>query len=209
MSAVVENYGWTTTAPTCSAEYLIEPVISELHRVGAKRVLDLGCGNGAMSHLLQDRGFEVTGCDPDAKGIEFASRTASGAKFIRVGLYDSPDALGEGGFDAAVSTEVVEHLFEPRALPRFAAKVLMPAGLLVVSTPYHGWLKNVAIALAGKWDTHHSPLQDGGHIKFFSVKTLSSLLKENGFTVERFIGAGRLPLLWKSMILSARSTNIA
>jgi 2-polyprenyl-3-methyl-5-hydroxy-6-metoxy-1,4-benzoquinol methylase len=204
MGAVVENYGWTGTAPTCSAAYLIEPVVSELRRVGAKRVIDLGCGNGAMSHLIQSRGFEVVGCDVDAAGIELASRTASGARFLRIGLYDSPEALGPLGYDAAVSTEVVEHLFEPRTLPAFAARVLKPRGSLLVSTPYHGWLKNVLIALAGKWDSHHSPLHDGGHIKFWSYRTLSQLLAENGFAVQRFIGAGRIPLLWKSMIVSAR-----
>lgn len=204
---VVSNYGWSGTAPPCSAACLIEPVIAELRRVGAKRVIDLGCGNGAMSHLLQRRGFEVLGCDADAAGIELACRTASGAKFVRVGLYDAPEAVGPSGFDAAVSTEVVEHLFEPRALPRFAARVLAPGGLLVISTPYHGWLKNVLLSALGKWDTHHSPMQDGGHIKFWSYRTLSRLLSENGFAVERFQGAGRIPLLWKSMVVSARLAN--
>ncbi len=172
-------------------------------------MIDLGCGNGAVTHVLQGRGFDVVGCDADAGGIELASRTPSGARFVRVGLYDSPALLGEGGFDAAVSTEVVEHLFEPRALPRFAAAVLKPGGTLVVSTPYHGWLKNVLIAATGHWDSHHSPLHDGGHIKFWSFRTLSALFAENGFAVERFTGVGRLPFLWKSMVVSARCLKTA
>src|SRR2546430_2960792 len=44
----------------------------------------------------------------------------------------------------------------------------------------------------------------GGHIKLWSHKTLSQLLKEGGFRLVRFIGAGRIPLLWKSMIMVAQ-----
>lgn len=103
-----------------------------------------------------------------------------------------------------VSTEVIEHLFSPHLLPRFAAGVLKPGGWLVISTPYHGYLKNLALSLVDKWDDHHTPLWHGGHIKFWSRATLSRLLEENGFVVEGFSGVGRLPWLWKSMVLVAR-----
>jgi 2-polyprenyl-6-hydroxyphenyl methylase/3-demethylubiquinone-9 3-methyltransferase len=73
----------------------------------------------------------------------------------------------------------------------------------VVSTPYHGWLKNVALAASGKLDAHHEALRAGGHIKFFSRRTLERLLVDAGFREPRFIGTGRIPLVWKSMILSA------
>jgi len=49
----------------------------------------------------------------------------------------------------------------------------------------------------------YSPPWDGGHIKLWSRKTLSQLLSETGFRVVRFIGAGRMPFLWKSMIMIA------
>ena len=45
---------------------------------------------------------------------------------------------------------------------------------------------------------------DGGHIKFWSCTTVSQLLNESGFRIVRFIGAGRLPFLWKSMIVVAQ-----
>ena len=52
-----------------------------------------------------------------------------------------------------------------------------------------------------KWDDHHTVLWDDGHIKFWSKKTLTKLLEEFGFTVTNFKGAGRLPYLWKSMVI--------
>jgi 2-polyprenyl-3-methyl-5-hydroxy-6-metoxy-1,4-benzoquinol methylase len=99
---------------------------------------------------------------------------------------------------------VIEHLVRPRNVPRFAKQLLRPGGHLIISTPYHGYLKNLLLALANKWDAHLNPFWDGGHIKFWSRKTLSPLLNEAGFRVVRFIGAGRIPFLWKSMIIIAQ-----
>jgi hypothetical protein len=46
-----------------------------------------------------------------------------------------------------------------------------------------------------KWDSHLTPLWDGGHIKLWSYKTLSQLFREVGFRVVRFVGAGKVPFL--------------
>ena len=51
-----------------------------------------------------------------------------------------------------------------------------------------------------KMDAHFCVLDEGGHIKFFSVKTLSTLLQKHGFTDLKFNFYGRAPLLWKNMI---------
>jgi len=110
----------------------------------------------------------------------------------------------EQPFDAVVSTEVIEHLFAPHLLLQFAAGTLKSGGYIVISTPYHGYLKNLALSILDLWDKHHTPLWHGGHIKFWSKKTLSRLLHENGFVVVGFCGTGRIPYLWKSMILIAK-----
>ncbi len=73
-----------------------------------------------------------------------------------------------------------------------------------MSTPYHGYLKNLALAATGKLDAHFTVLRDGGHIKFFSRRTLEQMLREQGFEVAGFAGAGRWPWLWKSMLVKAR-----
>ncbi len=57
---------------------------------------------------------------------------------------------------------------------------------------------------SGKLDRHFTALWDGGHIKFWSRRTLSALLQEAGFELVAFRGAGRWPWLWKSMLIAAR-----
>lgn len=203
-SIIVANYGWDAAAAKGSQSYLSPPIVETLRGLKAVRILDLGCGNGALSHYLQSQGFSVVGCDADPGGIALALQGNSGAEFRMVSIYDAPESLGETGFDAVISTEVIEHLFHPAALPRFAGAVLKRGGHLIVTTPYHGYWKNLLICLAGKWDSHHTALWDGGHIKFWSRRSLSLLLQANGFKVVDFRGAGRVYGLWKSMILTAR-----
>lgn len=77
-------------------------------------------------------------------------------------------------------------------------------GIAIISTPYHGYWKNLALALTGKMDAHFTALWDHGHIKFWSIKTLGKLLREAGFVDIRFKRVGQVPALAKSMVVIAR-----
>ena len=52
----------------------------------------------------------------------------------------------EAAVDVVVSFEVIEHLLEPRALLGGARSALVRGGALFISTPYHGLVKNMAVA---------------------------------------------------------------
>ena len=103
---------------------------------------------------------------------------------------------------------MIEHIFLPRKYVANCFKLLRPGGILVMTTPYHGYAKNLAIALANRWDNHLQPLRDFGHIKFWSVDSLSSLLFEARFQDISWQGLGRIPHLWKDMLITARKPEI-
>jgi len=184
--------------------YLWQHILDLCATLRAHRVVDIGCGNGALCRELASHGYEVVGCEPNAESLQLAQRVAPSLVFHKLGVDDDPSALGVETFDVAIATEVVEHLVKPVSLPDFAKQLLRSGGHLIISTPYHGYLKNLILALTNKWDVHLNPFWDGGHIKFWSRKTISQLLNENGFKVVRFIGAGRLPFVWKSMMVVAQ-----
>src|SRR2546425_251892 len=94
----------------------------------------------------------------------------------------------------------------PRSRESLPRSIVEPGGTLVISMPYHGYFKNLALALCGAMDRHFTVLWDGGHIKFFSIKTLSALLSEAGFSNIRFARVGRIPPFAKSMIAIATKT---
>ena len=200
------DYGWRNGQPPHTCAYLEPCILAILAKADVQRVLDLGSGNGALCAAMGASGLEVVGVEADRGGIEAASINFPGIGFFQGNIDDGPGAmvLGEGPFDAVVSTEVVEHLYSPHRLPAYASAVLEPGGLLVVSTPYHGFLKNLVLSVFDAWDSHLTALWCGGHIKFWSRKTLTKLLNQNGFQVIQFHGVGRLPYLWKSMVVVAR-----
>jgi 2-polyprenyl-3-methyl-5-hydroxy-6-metoxy-1,4-benzoquinol methylase len=202
---VVQNYGWTTAEARASAGYIAPKILELLKALGAKRVMDLGAGNGHLCAYLSENSFEVVGVEYDQQGVDLARKSFPGLAFYRQGVQDDPKELGldQPGFDTVVSTEVIEHLFSPHLLPHYARNVLKSGGHLILTTPYHGYLKNLALAVFGKWDHHHTALWHGGHIKFWSRETLTELVESEGFKVVGFHGVGRFPLFWKSMVLVA------
>jgi 2-polyprenyl-6-hydroxyphenyl methylase/3-demethylubiquinone-9 3-methyltransferase len=195
-------------ARPCHANaYLMPAVRAALDRVdwhgGPRRVFDLGCGNGATAAELTRDGYELVGVDPSESGLRIARKAYPHLQLHPGSAYD--DLAGKyGRFPAVISLEVVEHLFYPRKFAACVFDLLEPAGVAVISTPYHGYFKNLALALAGKMDRHFSALWDCGHIKFWSMKTLGQLLREAGFGEVGWVRVGRIPPLAKSMIALAR-----
>ncbi len=195
-----------TEAPEHTLAYLAPVVDAMLPRdLKGKRLLDVGCGNGAWAKRLVDRDAHVVGIDTSSDGVRIARTQAPQARFEVFEISSRVlDDLLEEPFDVVLSLEVVEHLYLPREWAKGCFAALKPGGTLVCSTPYHGYLKNLALSVMNKWDFHHNPMWDGGHIKFWSRATLTSLLAEAGFEDIRFAGAGRAPWLWMSMVMSGR-----
>lgn len=168
--------------------------------------MDLGCGGGATAAMVAELGYSVTAVDPSKTGIRVATAAYPAVRFAERSAYD--DLSSEfGEFDAVISLEVIEHCYWPRLFAKTILSLLRPGGLAIISTPFHGYWKNLALAIAGKFDTHWSPLWDGGHIKFWSEKTLHALLDEVGLVDVEFQRVGRIPPLAKSMIATAWKCN--
>ncbi len=203
MSTPIVDYGYWRPTPN-SQEYVADAILRLIPPSPRLRILELGAGNGSFASALAEQGHDVTGIEPAASGIEIAQKHFPNARFVQSSLADvGKHEIGDG-FDLVVAKEVIEHLLYPGELVDVARRTLRKGGRLILSTPYHGYVKNLALAASGKLDAHFTALWDGGHIKFFSVATLTKLVRERGFTDVRFTFAGRLPLLWKSMICQAR-----
>ena len=199
------DYGWSP-GTTDAHRYLYPTLCRMLEGDKEKIILDLGCGNGAVAAMLLDEGYKVYGLDASASGISIANGMHPGRFFLHDISSDSlPIELRNIAFDLVISTEVIEHLYAPREYMQRLRTILADrGGEVILSTPYHGYLKNLALALTNKLDSHFTVLWDGGHIKFWSRSTLTRLLEEFGFEVTEFRGFGRVPYLWKSMFLRAR-----
>jgi 2-polyprenyl-3-methyl-5-hydroxy-6-metoxy-1,4-benzoquinol methylase len=198
------EFEWQTEAAGNgdSGEKLTRVFVELVKKLDSVRsICDLGCGNGHISGRLAQLGYDVTGIDASASGIQIARRTYPRVEFVHA-LIDRDLSLGQ--FDLVISSDVIEHLYRPSDLLEAAVSQLKPNGQILLGTPYHGYFKNLVLAATGKMDAHFSALHDGGHIKFFSVNTLSKLMHGHGFDDLSFTFYGRAPWLWKNMICHAR-----
>lgn len=138
-------------APDTSAEtplrvHRADAVIAALHDVGAHRVVDMGCGPGALlSRLAKDRSFtKIVGVDVSARSLETAARmlrmdAASDAERERIELLHGSIVYRDDrldGYDAMVLMEVVEHV-DPSRLAALGDAVFAGArpGAVIVTTP--------------------------------------------------------------------------
>ena len=201
------EYLYNSASGNRSHAYLL-PAINELlsRYPEAKSVLDFGCGNGSLTSALHvSEKCRVVGVDISESGIREASAAFEGIEFMVGDLSDtSIRSKISSKFDVIVCTEVIEHVYSPRKLVDNLCHFLSPEGVVIVSTPYHGYLKNAVLALSGRLDGHFTALWDHGHIKFWSFDTLSRLFEERGLDVVSFRGVGRVPFLWKSMVMCGR-----
>jgi 2-polyprenyl-6-hydroxyphenyl methylase/3-demethylubiquinone-9 3-methyltransferase len=204
MTHFAKSMEYSNADPGCHHDYVLPSLMG---LCGARlnsqtRVLDVGCGNGAVANQFAKLGCEVVGIDISETGIGIARKLCSAARFeVLPADADLLKNLGEKPFDLVYSLEVIEHLYDPQSFLGGCFSATKCDGLCICSTPYHGYLKNVMISALDGWDKHLGPVP-GGHIKFFSRKTLTALFKEAGFHRLKFRGAGRVPYLWKSMLIS-------
>ena len=172
-----------------------------------RHLVDAGCGEGSFCEHLELLGFHASGFDVSASGAAIAAERARTGRVVRASAYDDLRRTFGRGFDVVTALEVIEHLYAPRLFLQRARELLAPGAPLILSTPYHGYLKNLALAATGKLDDHFTALWDGGHIKFFSPRTIRLILEECGYRIVRIRGVGRLPGLWKSMVVLAVRTD--
>ena len=205
----ISGYRWASAALTPSNGYLLPALMRELATLGlngangAKRVFELGCGNGSVGNALAEQGWDVTGVDPSSEGIAQANTQWPQLKLFEGSAYEDLVARF-GRFPVVTSLKVVEHVYFPRQYAATLFSLLEPGGTAIVSTPHHGYWKNLAMSASVKLEAYFTALWDHGHIKFWSIKTLGELLREAGFVDIRFERVGRVPALAKSMVAVAR-----
>jgi SAM-dependent methyltransferase len=149
--------------------------VRSLPRVGA--ALDLGCGDGRLTAEL--RAEALTAADVSAVALARARERLPGAE-LRELEPDAPLPFADSSFDLVLCVETVEHVRDVQLLVSEVRRVLRPGGELALTTPAHGRLTGLAIAMRGlgpEFDPR-SP-----HLRFLSARSLRGLLGDGGFDV--------------------------
>jgi SAM-dependent methyltransferase len=151
------------------------------HVAPGEGVLDLGCGDGAFAAELLGAGCAVTMADVAQEALRRARARAPGAEAVAL-VDGGPLPFAEDAFDVVWAGEVLEHVADVVGLLAEVRRVLRWGGRLLVTTPWHG---RVVVAT----DAHFDPRAD--HLRFFSARTLRTVLTDAGFASAQVRRAGR------------------
>lgn len=165
------------------------------------RVLDVGCGEGQIAAELARAGFDVVGVDVAEEPLRRA-RSRHPALDLRVVGDDGDWPLQDASFDAVWAGETIEHVADTAAWLSEIRRVLRSGGTLLLSTPAHGRLRMLGLALsARRLDEHFDPRSD--HLRFYTPRTLARLLADFGFERIEVRGAGGPPGARRVLLASA------
>jgi hypothetical protein len=157
MDGITYEYSAANSEP--SHQYLYPSVSRFLKDIPpGSVVMDAGCGNGSFIALFQDRKWSLHGSDLSPTGIAVARKTFPNIDFF---LADGQTLYADflatvGPVDVVLSTEVIEHIYDPMGFLRNCYELLKPGGTIVLTTPYHGYLKTSCSPSPVRW-TSTSP----------------------------------------------------
>jgi 2-polyprenyl-3-methyl-5-hydroxy-6-metoxy-1,4-benzoquinol methylase len=158
---------------------------------GARRVLDVGCSQGASAEALRSAGAaEIWGIEPDA---EDAARAARRYDRVLARPLEEVDEPWDGLFDAVLFGDVLEHLEDPaRALVK-VRPWLSERGRVVASVPNWGNAAVLRDLLEGRFDYIPYATLSGTHLRFFTRQSLTDLFEACGYRVEGIEGIEGTP----------------
>lgn len=140
---------------------------------GGKRILDVGCASGNFLRVAAARGWEARGVEPNESLATFA-RERYGLDVHCGVLADVPD--GPATLDAITFWDVLEHVTDPDAHIRMAARLLKPGGLLAVNYPNYDSV--FARILGDRW-WYMVPV----HLHYFTPAVLRRQFERHGLEV--------------------------
>lgn len=163
-----------------------------------QRILDVGCGQGELGHVLKQRGHYVVGVDWSPPRFELDAFVQAD---VALGL---PSAI-PGKFDVILLADVLEHMAEPLKLLEDTKERLQPGGRLLVSLPNVAhWSMRAQLAV-GRFDYTNKGLLDRGHLRFFTRASALRLFQDAGLDV---VSRRTTPVPWEHVLPRALGSFI-
>lgn len=161
------------------ADYYSQPrhEILALVPKSAKKILDLGCGEGVLGEALLKQGAEkVVGIEINPEVCEAARKRLTDA--ICGDLESVTLPYADGYFDCIIMGDVLEHCREPLKVLKKFSHYLNDCGRIVASIPNVRYWAVVALLASGRWEYQDAGILDRTHLRFFTKKEMEILFKD-------------------------------
>lgn len=153
-----------------------------------KRLIDIGCGNGLFGAAVKVR---FPGCE--TWGVEMVSDAAAVAstrndRVLNIS-FENPVEMPSAYFDVVTMNDVLEHMTWPEPALANVKRILRPGGRLVLSLPNVRYYLNVRdLVFKNDWEYVDAGVLDRTHFRFYTARSATRLLQQNGFLVEQVVG---------------------
>ncbi len=150
----------------------------------AERVLDVGCGNGALGKALKERGVARK-----VVGIEINAKAASDARYnidevISVDIESAGLKFEKEYFDLIIFGDVLEHLYNPWKVLAEMKAYLKKDGHILISIPNVRYYRVLCgLIFKGEFKYEEDGILDKDHIRFFTLKMLRRYAKDAGLKI--------------------------
>jgi 2-polyprenyl-3-methyl-5-hydroxy-6-metoxy-1,4-benzoquinol methylase len=159
----------------------------------AKRILDVGCGEGSFSSRLKEKlGAEVWGIElvPTIADVARARLDRVLCGDVMQQLEQVPDHY----FDCAIFNDVIEHLVDPYRMLVAMKQKLARGGVVVCSIPNIRYFRNLFdIVICGQFRYQEGGILDKTHLRFFTKKSIIEMFESLGYRILRFEGINATP----------------
>ena len=154
------------------------PEVVELVPREAKRILDIGCGAGALGAALKARqDCVVVGLEKDRKAAAVAEDRLDE---VLVANVERPPKI-EGSFDCIICADILEHLADPARVLTWARELLTDDGVLLISIPNSRNWQVLAGLAEGNFTRESAGLLDRTHRQVFTRREMEKLLDQTGW----------------------------
>jgi len=157
-----------------------------LNYVGSnKKILDLGCGDGAVCNALHKQGNDVVGVDLE-KIVRIARKKYPHLKFVAFDL-SQKFPFEDSKFDIIYASEILEHIPDDKLFLKECHRILVQGGVIIITVPNKFYVRDRIYMFFGKdW---RDPIRDiDTHVHFYSFKTIKKLIKYIGFEIKKIEG---------------------
>ena len=150
-------------------DFLSQFAYCKPHLQNKKTVLEIGAGIGAATFWLENKGYDVTGIEPDARNVELINKKLKSAKLIQ-GFIENLDISGK--YQMIWMSHVLEHLVRPDTFLTKIKNNLDENGIFFIEVP----------------NSEHEPtlfasINENPHVYHFSKKSLTNIVEKAGYTV--------------------------
>lgn len=163
-------------------------------------ILDIGCGNGYLLYQFRNSYEKLVGLEYSPQRLSQAKINLAEFNFVPLnGSAENMNQIESNSMDRVISADTIEHIPDVYLAAKEMYRVLKPGGLLVINTPNIAFIKKRLLLCLGRFPSTSQPnegigseiLFDGGHLHYFTFRSLRLVLEKAGFSMTKKIGYGK------------------